>query len=414
MTELAAVNGYAQSTVALLTKRARISRTTFYEHFKDREECFLAAQRQLADELASTVERAAADVPPDDVWPAVLGAMIEFASERPDAMRVLTHEVLGAGPRAQDQREGLMVRIEQTIEASWSQTTPRGTLDVPATALIAAVLRLLSVRLRSGGSDLEDLRNSLIDWSRYYTKITPIPRWQRLEPYPGLSAEAAAAPALEPPQPSTRGRRQLPAEQVARNQRQRIMHATAQVSYALGYQDTTVADIVKAASLPRDVFYQHFGDKQAAFVALNELILQSAIGLTAAAFTSAPNWPERVWASGRALTSFMTNYPTFSHFGLIDANALGPEAIERVDGTLGSFTIFLDEGYRSCPGAQELPDVTSEAIAAAVHEISMRFVRRRRTEELAGLLPVLVNIILTPFIGPQGANELIDGQLRGL
>jgi hypothetical protein len=44
----------------------------------------------------------------------------------------------------------------------------------------------------------------------------------------------------------------------------------------------------------------------------------------------------------------------------------------------------------------------------------MRFVRRRRTEELAGLLPVLVNIILTPFIGPQGANELIDGQLRGL
>jgi AcrR family transcriptional regulator len=410
--ELTAVNGYSKSTVAQVTKRARISRTTFYEHFQDREECFLAAQRLLADELADSVERAIVNVPPDDVWPIALSAMIELANERPDAMRVLTHEVLGAGPRVQDQREELMVRIERAIEASWRQTTPQSTLDVPAAALIAAVLRLLSVRLRNGESDLTDLQNGLIEWSRCYAKSTATARWRRLEPYPGLAAEPAGAPALEPPHPPTRGRRQLPADQMARYQRQRIMYATAEVSFSLGYPNTTVADIVKAASLPREVFYQHFRDKQDACIALNELVLQSAIGLTAAAFFSVPDWPERVWESGRALTSFMANYPIFSHFGLVDANALGPAAIERIDGTLGSFTIFLEEGYRSCPGAQDLPDVTSEAIAAAIHEISTRFVRQRRTEELAGLLPVLANIILTTFIGPQATNELIDAQLR--
>ena len=41
MAETVAAKGYAATTVADVVARAGVSRKTFYEHFADREECFL-------------------------------------------------------------------------------------------------------------------------------------------------------------------------------------------------------------------------------------------------------------------------------------------------------------------------------------------------------------------------------------
>ena len=41
--EAVAEKGYAATTVADVVGRAGVSRKTFYEHFADKEECFLAA-----------------------------------------------------------------------------------------------------------------------------------------------------------------------------------------------------------------------------------------------------------------------------------------------------------------------------------------------------------------------------------
>src|SRR2546423_602659 len=43
MAETVAEKGYAATTVADVVARAGVSRRTFYEHFADREECFLGA-----------------------------------------------------------------------------------------------------------------------------------------------------------------------------------------------------------------------------------------------------------------------------------------------------------------------------------------------------------------------------------
>src|SRR6266536_1610772 len=47
--EVVAEKGYAATTVADVIGRAGVSRTTFYQQFKDKEDCFLVAYRKGAD-----------------------------------------------------------------------------------------------------------------------------------------------------------------------------------------------------------------------------------------------------------------------------------------------------------------------------------------------------------------------------
>src|ERR1700760_3332222 len=56
--------GYSDTTIADVVRLARTSRTAFYKHFADKEECFLATYTQMTDvridaslEAASRVER---------------------------------------------------------------------------------------------------------------------------------------------------------------------------------------------------------------------------------------------------------------------------------------------------------------------------------------------------------------------
>src|SRR3954470_22993998 len=51
MAEAASVKGYAKTTVADVIKRARVSRETFYEHFSDKEDCFLAAYDEAVNHV---------------------------------------------------------------------------------------------------------------------------------------------------------------------------------------------------------------------------------------------------------------------------------------------------------------------------------------------------------------------------
>jgi AcrR family transcriptional regulator len=50
--ELVAERGYQKTTIELIAKTARVALVTFYEHFRDKEECFLAAFDESVDAAA--------------------------------------------------------------------------------------------------------------------------------------------------------------------------------------------------------------------------------------------------------------------------------------------------------------------------------------------------------------------------
>src|SRR5688572_28032972 len=53
-----AERGYAAETIDDVVRRAGVSKKTFYEHFADKEECFLAAYEAASEELLERVREA--------------------------------------------------------------------------------------------------------------------------------------------------------------------------------------------------------------------------------------------------------------------------------------------------------------------------------------------------------------------
>src|SRR4051812_24329832 len=53
--ETVALRGYGATTVADVVERAGVSRKTFYEHFRDKEECFLVAYDTGVEVLMATM-----------------------------------------------------------------------------------------------------------------------------------------------------------------------------------------------------------------------------------------------------------------------------------------------------------------------------------------------------------------------
>src|SRR4051794_5075686 len=56
--QVVAEKGYGAVTVADVVERAGVSRKTFYEHFRDKESCFLAAYDAGVDVLIATMRAA--------------------------------------------------------------------------------------------------------------------------------------------------------------------------------------------------------------------------------------------------------------------------------------------------------------------------------------------------------------------
>jgi AcrR family transcriptional regulator len=90
MAEVVAERGYGAATVAGVIDHAGVSRKTFYEHFRDREECFLAAYDAGVEVLMATMRAA------DDPIAAYLGTL----AAEPAFARTFLIEIGAAGPRA--------------------------------------------------------------------------------------------------------------------------------------------------------------------------------------------------------------------------------------------------------------------------------------------------------------------------
>jgi AcrR family transcriptional regulator len=96
--------GYTAVTVADIVHGARVSRSVFYAHFADKEDCFLAATREGARPMYGRMASATRAVPPDapdeQALRAAFHAFLGFLSDEPAFARVLYVDAPAAGPIA--------------------------------------------------------------------------------------------------------------------------------------------------------------------------------------------------------------------------------------------------------------------------------------------------------------------------
>lgn len=176
--QVVAERSYAHATIADIVEAAGISRRTFYELFKDKEECFIATYRTGCENGIAQIQAAQTTIP-DGGWRDYLGASIEaFVSvlaAEPHFARVLLIEVLGAGPRALAAREEILVkfldRYRRLLELARSQDRELG--DVPdehLRGLVGGIAELVQQRLirtseREVPKRLRELTPTLVEFA---------------------------------------------------------------------------------------------------------------------------------------------------------------------------------------------------------------------------------------------------------
>ncbi len=146
--------GYAAATIDDIVRGAGVSKKTFYEHFADKRDCFLAAYEAASDELFEHV-RAAQDGAGHE-WlartRAGIRAYLRWLAAEPALARVFLIEVAAAGPEALERRERLRDRYaERMRELQVANSVP----DEIFHAVVAGADDLVVRRLREGGNLLE-------------------------------------------------------------------------------------------------------------------------------------------------------------------------------------------------------------------------------------------------------------------
>ena len=148
--------GYAATTIEDIVRGAGVSKKTFYEHFADKLDCFLAAYEAASDELYEHVrmaqDGAEADGGGRGAWlartRAGIHAYLRWLAAEPALARVFLIEVAAAGPQALERRERLRDRYaERMRELQVANSVP----DEIFHAVVAGADDLVVRRLREGG-----------------------------------------------------------------------------------------------------------------------------------------------------------------------------------------------------------------------------------------------------------------------
>ncbi len=151
--------GYVALTVEDIASRAGVSRRTFYENFRDKEDCFVTAYRQHSQELLAVVGGAAAAGGDwDERTRFGLRAMLRHLAERPDLAYMAVIEVNAAGPDALTVRDETVGLLAALIGDEAFVATPDPAPRLLLRTIGGAILQLVYASVLAGrAAELEDL-----------------------------------------------------------------------------------------------------------------------------------------------------------------------------------------------------------------------------------------------------------------
>lgn len=234
MVEVCAEYGAANVTVAHVVERAGVSRRTFYQLYRDREQCFLAT---FDDGIGRAARCVLEDYDPDARWVArlrlVLTRLLAFLDVEPGIGQLLIVGSLGAGPAALSRRAGAIDRILAFVQEGSSEAkgnvepsplTAEGIVGGVLSVLHARLLDLLALCANPHGSPRDCEQASLLELTGPLISMIVLP-------YLG---SAAARRELARPVPAPPMRQEpLPADPL-RDVQMRLTYRTTRVVAAIG------------------------------------------------------------------------------------------------------------------------------------------------------------------------------------
>ena len=383
MVAVVSEKGYEATTVADLVELSGVSRSAFYRHFEDKQQCFLAAIEALVEPALGTVTEAS-DSPDKEVAKQAFETLLKLIVSQPAAAKMSFVEVYAAGPegvalvdRTLDAFEILVKRMLDSIPGH------EGMPSEIVRALIGGIQKVIHKRLYRGEEGgLTELAPQLWDWIFCY-------------PPPPGPLRAPRRRSLQTPAFEER--------QAASNPPERILRALAAVVSEKGYPETTVAEIVDRAKTSQRTFYENFENKEDAMVAALDSGSAQMLAAALPAFRRSSDWSHAVRDTQEAMFKFGVGEPEYARLGAVEMYAAGTKALEQREVVTEGMEGLLAPGYELKPN---VPEITAEAIGGALYALFYDHVKQKGAERLAEMVPLAVYVTLAPFLGADEAYAL--------
>jgi AcrR family transcriptional regulator len=204
------------------------------------------------------------------------------------------------------------------------------------------------------------------------------------------------------------GRHLIPSDFVSQNQRERMLLATAELVAERGYQKTTIELIAKTSRVALVTFYEHFSSKEECFLAAFDESVAAAKDVFAELLDPEQPWQEQISAGLEIFLEMVVKEQARAKLCIVEAQAAGSAALARYQAMLESVAPKLREGREFNPRASRLPDGLEVAIAGGIAWLVHQRLVAGEADDLKALLPEMLQVTLTPFVGEVEAGRAAD------
>ncbi|HEX5990618.1 MAG TPA: hypothetical protein VFY75_10460 [Solirubrobacterales bacterium] len=117
-------------------------------------------------------------------------------------------------------------------------------------------------------------------------------------------------------------------------------------------------------------------------------------------------WPQRVRAAVQSVVAAVVEASNLARAFIVEATGANFAAAERQFALLDRFAQLLGEGRGHYRQAVEMPPATERALIGGVASIISAHLLAEEPNALADAQPELVEFLLIPFLGKEGAAEV--------
>jgi AcrR family transcriptional regulator len=383
MVAAVAERGYESTTVADISEFSGVSKSSYYDHFSDKEAGFVATLEALLDPV---VEFARENGLGEGEAPArsAFERGIELIVAQSAAARLCLVDVYAAGPPAVGLLERTLAGLADLLLETFGRIPGREGMPAEIVrALTGGIQKVIYKRLLRGeASELIALAPEL--W-RWLLSVPPPPgplRPVRVRAVKTLSFEDRQVPSAPP---------------------ERLLRALAAVVSEKGYQEAKISEIVERAKTSRRTFYEYFDSKEDAMVAALDSGSAQMLAAALPAFRRGGDWPRAVRDTQQAMLHFAAEEPEYGRLGAVEMYGAGPRALEQREMVTEGMEGLLQPGYEVAP---DVPAIAAEAIGGALYALLYDFVKAQGPQRLPALVPTFVYVTLASFLGADEAYAI--------
>jgi AcrR family transcriptional regulator len=420
LAQIGPARGYGGATADAVIARAGVSSKTFYEQFKGREDCFLAAYDAILAQFLGRVTAAYGQTELE--WPdrvrAAIEALLAFLASEPAFARMCVVEALTVGERALERYDEAITALAGLLDEGRAlmrdpDRLPAGTaVDVIEGSAFLIREQILTGRTQQLETLVPDLTYAaLVPYvGQHQALLHAPPSWSTTPaetitlPRPADAIKAPTRKQAEPPS-TTRERQQRWRAQAQQARQERILEAMIDTAAERGYHNTSLSDVSARAGVGRDTLRQQFGDKERLFIAAHDSLLQRLANYVVPAYEQPGPWPQRISRGLSALLTAIAYRPQGARVAIIEVLAAGPRAHERHLAAIKAFTPYLDQGRDETPLGHKLPPTLATIVAGGIAARIHQQVATSHTSELDQLHPELLHHILVSYLGREQAQQ---------